>query len=117
MDVHASPAELPEWQEFLGAFPVRFRRPQGREALERYPTGLLPELPTKNCDTMAQAVPGTSEQRLQESLTTRPWEEEELTRQRVQKMLAEATRGEGGLVFDETGVPQHGKGAVGGERQ
>jgi hypothetical protein len=35
MDVHASPAELPELQEFLGAFRVRFRRPEGRQALER----------------------------------------------------------------------------------
>jgi hypothetical protein len=28
-------------------------------------TGLLTELPNKNCDTMAQAVSGTSEQRWQ----------------------------------------------------
>jgi len=35
MDVHASPAELPEVQEFWGAFQVRFRRPEGRDALER----------------------------------------------------------------------------------
>jgi hypothetical protein len=69
MDVHASPAELPELKEFLGAFRVRFRRSEGTEALERYTTGLLTELPNKNCDTMAQAVPGTSEQRLQEFLT------------------------------------------------
>jgi hypothetical protein len=58
MDVHASPAELPELREFLGAFQVRFRRPEGTEALERYMTGLLTELPNKNCDTIAQAVPG-----------------------------------------------------------
>jgi SRSO17 transposase len=35
MDVHASPAELPELKEFLGAFRVRFRRAEGVEALER----------------------------------------------------------------------------------
>jgi hypothetical protein len=35
MAVHTSPAELPELHEFLGAFHVRFRRPAGREALER----------------------------------------------------------------------------------
>jgi hypothetical protein len=69
MDVHASPAEFPELQEFLASFEVRFRRPEGRAALERYTTGLLTELPNKNCDTIAQAVPGTSEQRLQEFLT------------------------------------------------
>jgi SRSO17 transposase len=105
MDAHASPAELPELQEFLGAFQVHFRRPEGRETLECYTTGLLTELPNKNCDTMAQASPGTSEQRLQEFLTTRRWDGEDLNRQRVQKMIAEATWDEGVLVFDDTGFP------------
>jgi SRSO17 transposase len=117
MDVHASPDELPEVQEFLAAFQVRFRRPEGRQALERYTTGLLTELPTKNCDTMAQAVPGTSAQRLQEFLTNRPWDEADLNRQRVQKMVAEATLGDGVLVLDDTGFPKQGKASVGVARQ
>jgi SRSO17 transposase len=117
MDVHASPAELPELQEFLAAFQVRFHRPEGRAALERYTVGLLTELPNKNCDTIAQAVPGTSEQRLQEFLTKMQWDEEDLNRQRVQKMIAEATRGEGVLVFDDTGFPKQGKDSVGVARQ
>jgi SRSO17 transposase len=117
MDVHASPAELPELQEFLASFQVRFRRPEGRKSLERYTTGLLTEMPNKNCDTLAQAVPGTSEQRLQEFLTNMQWDEEELNRQRVQKMTAEATRGDGVLVFDDTGFPKQGRTSVGVERQ
>jgi hypothetical protein len=56
MDVHASPAVLPELKEFLGAFQVRFRRPEGAEALERYTTGLLTELPNKNCDTRSPGL-------------------------------------------------------------
>jgi SRSO17 transposase len=96
---------------------VRFRRPEGRAALERYTTGLLTELPNKNCDTMAQAVPGTTEQRLQEFLTTMQWDEEDLNRQRVQKMIAEASTGHGVLVFDDTGFPKQGKASVGVERQ
>jgi hypothetical protein len=60
MDVHASPAALPELQGVLHTFQVGFRRPEGGQALERYMTGLLTELPNKNCDTMAQAIPGTS---------------------------------------------------------
>src|SRR5919199_2320487 len=103
MDVHASPAELPELKEFLGAFQVRFRRPEGADALERYTTGLLTELPNKNCDTMAQAVPGTSEQRLQEFLTNVQWDETDLNGQRVAKMIAEATVGDGVVVLDDTG--------------
>jgi SRSO17 transposase len=117
MDVHASPAELPELQDFLGSFRVRFRRPEGGEALERYMTGLLTELPNKNCDTMAQAVPGTSAQRLQEFLTNMQWDEEDLNRQRVQKMVAEATLGDGVLVLDDTGFPKQGKASVGVARQ
>jgi SRSO17 transposase len=117
MDVHASPAELPELQEFLACFQVRFRRPEGRAALERYTTGLLTELPNKNCDTIAQAVPGTNEQRLQEFLTNMPWDEEDLNRQRVQKMIAEASLGDGVLVLDDTGFPKQGKASVGVERQ
>jgi SRSO17 transposase len=117
MDVHASPVELPELQAFLAGFQVCFRRPEGRQALERYTTGLLTELPNKNCDTVARAVPGTSEQRLQEFLTNMAWDEEDLNRQRVQKMSAEATWGNGVLVFDDTGFPKQGKASVGVERQ
>jgi SRSO17 transposase len=117
MDVHASPAELPELNEFLGAFQVRFRRPEGGQALERYMTGLLTELPNKNCDTMAQAVPGTSEQRLQEFLTKMQWDEEDLNCQRVEKMIAEVTLGDGVLVLDDTGFPKQGKTSVGVARQ
>jgi SRSO17 transposase len=117
MDVQASPAELPELNEFLGAFQVRFRRPEGREALERYTIGLLTELPNKNCDTIAQAVPGISEQRLQEFLTNMRWDEEDLNRQRVQKMIAEATLADGALVLDDTGFAKQGKASVGVVRQ
>jgi SRSO17 transposase len=117
MDVHASPVALPELQEFLGAFHVRFRRPEGRQALERYTVGLLTELPNKNGDTIAQAVPGTSAQRLQEFLTNMRWDEEDLNRQRVQKMLADATTDDGVLVFDDTGFPKQGRASVGVARQ
>jgi SRSO17 transposase len=117
MDVHASPAELPELKDFLGGFQVRFRRPEGVDALERYTTGLLTELPNKNCDTIAQAVPGTSEQCLQEFLTNMQWDEQDLNRQRVHKMVAEATLGDGVLVLDDTGFPKQGKASVGVARQ
>src|SRR5437870_270228 len=117
MDIHASPASLPELDEFLATFQVRFRRPEGEAALERYLTGLLTALPNKNCDTMAEAVPGTSEQRLQEFLTTMQWDEHALNRQRVAKMIAEATVGHGVLLFDDTGFAKQGKASVGVARQ
>jgi SRSO17 transposase len=117
MDVHASPAELPELKDFLGAFQVRFRRPEGGQALERYMTGLLTELPNKNCDTMAPAVPSTNEQRLQEFLTNMQWDEADLNRQRVEKMIAEVALGDGVLVLDDTGFPKQGQTSVGVARQ
>jgi SRSO17 transposase len=117
MDLPASPAELPEVQAFLGAFQVRFRRPEGRQALERDTPGLLTELPHKNGDTIAQAVPGTRAQRLQEFLTNMPWDEEDLNRQRVQQMSAEAVVGAGVLILDDTGFPKQGKASVGVARQ
>ena len=117
MDIHASPASLPELDEFLATFQVRFRRPEGKAALERYLTGLLTELPNKNCDTMAEAVPGTNEQRLQELLTNMQWDEQDLNCQRVAKMIAEATVGNGVLLFDDTGFAKQGKASVGVARQ
>jgi SRSO17 transposase len=117
MDIHASPAPLPELEEFLSTFQVRCRRPEGEEALARYLTGLLTELPNKNCDTLAEAVPGTSEQRLQEFLTNMQWDETDLNRQRVEKLIAEATVGQGVLIFDDTGFAKQGKASVGVARQ
>jgi SRSO17 transposase len=117
MDVPASPATLPELEEFLTSFQVHFRRPEGEEALERSLTGLLTELPNKNCDTIAQAVPGTSEQRLQEFLTTMQWDHDDLNRQRVAKLITEATIGQGALILDETGFAKQGKASVGVARQ
>src|SRR3982751_3887304 len=84
---HAPSTPLPELAEFLAPFRVHFRRSEGPQALERYLTGLLTEHPNKNCDTIAQVVPGTSEQRLQGLLTALDWDENDLNRQRVQELL------------------------------
>jgi SRSO17 transposase len=117
MDIHAGPALLPELNAVLSTFKVDFCRSEVRSALDRYLTGLLTELPNKNCDTMAQAVPGTHEQRLQGFLTTMQWDEEELNRQCVEKMIAEATVGNGVLILDDTGFAKQGKASVGVARQ
>jgi SRSO17 transposase len=117
MNVHASPSTLPELDEFLSTFHLKFRRSEGKAALERYLTGLLTELPNKNCDTIATIVPGTSEQRLQEFLTKMQCDEDDLNRQRVEKMIAEATVENGVLIFDDTGFEKKGKASVGVARQ
>src|SRR5512135_1077233 len=114
---HAPASALPELAEFLLPFHVQFRRSEGRQALERYLTGLLTEHPHKNCDTIAQIVPGTSEQRLQGLMTSIDWDEDDLNRQRVQRMLRLPTEGDGVLIFDDTGFAKQGRCSVGVARQ
>src|SRR2546427_12345394 len=113
MDRHASPASWPALEECLAPFQVRFRRLEGEAAVERSLRGWLTALPNKNCATMAAAVPGTSEQRVPECRTKRPWDEDALNRQRVEKRIAEAPVGQGVLSFDETGFAKQGKASVG----
>jgi SRSO17 transposase len=114
---HAPSTPLPELAEFLAPFHVHFKRSEGPQALERYLTGLLTEHPNKNCDTLAQVVPGTSEQRLQGLLTAMAWDEDDLNRQRVERLLSLATEGDGVLIFDDTGFAKQGKASVGVARQ
>ena len=113
-----APAEpLPDLARFLAPFRVHFARSEGPHALERYLTGLLTEHPNKNCDTIAQVIPGTSEQSLQGLLTAMRWDENDLNRQRVQTMLTLPTEGNGVLIFDDTGFAKQGKSSVGVARQ
>jgi SRSO17 transposase len=114
---HAPGTPLPELAEFLAPFRVHFHRSEGPQSLERYLTGLLTEHPNKNCDTIAQVVPGTSEQSLQGLLTAMAWDEEDLNRQRVERMLTLPTEGDGVLIFDDTGFAKQGRCSVGVARQ
>jgi SRSO17 transposase len=108
---------LPELAQFLEPLHIHFARSEGPAALERYLTGLLTEQPNKNCDTIAQVVPGTSEQRLQGLLTEMVWDEDDLNRQRVRRMLSLPTEGNAVLIFDDTGFAKQGKCSVGVQRQ
>jgi SRSO17 transposase len=108
---------LPELAEFLAPFRVQFARREGPAALERYCTGLSTEHPNKNCDTLAQLVPGTSERRLQGLLTAMSWDADGRNRQRVGVMAALPTEGDGVLVFDDTGFAKQGTASVGVARQ
>lgn len=108
---------MPELAEFLAAFTVHFvQRPSAR-VLERYCTGLLTEHPNKNCDTLAQVVPGTTEQQLNHLLTEMAWDAADLNRQRIETMVALGTEGDGVLVFDDTGFPKQGRASAGVQRQ
>jgi SRSO17 transposase len=108
---------MPELVEFLKPFHAHFVRSEGRHALDRYLTGLLTELPNKNCDTIAASIPGTSEQQLQGLLSTTAWDEDDLNRQRVRQMLRLPSEGDGVLILDDTGFAKQGRCSVGVARQ
>jgi SRSO17 transposase len=112
----ASPDPLPELATFLTPFAPLFRRSQSRESLERYITGLLTDLPRKNCDTIAAAVAGTSTERLQHLLTDAEWDPLALDEWRV-RQLAQRSPSGGILVLDDTAFPKKGTQSVGVQPQ
>ena len=117
MVIKASSEPLPDLAEFLSPFAHHFLRSEGREDLERYSTGLLSDLPRKNGDTIADAIPGTNAQRSQELLTRIQWDESALNGQRVETMRDEVRVGDGMLLFDDTGFAKQGTHSVGVSRQ
>ena len=108
---------LPALDAFLRPFHVHFARSEATHALERYLTGMFTQHPNKNCDTLAQVVPDTSEQSLQGLLTAMRWDQDDLNKQRVQALLALPTEGDAALIFDDTGFAKQGKSSVGVARQ
>jgi SRSO17 transposase len=112
----ASPETLPELATYLESFAPLFRRSTSRESVERYLTGLLTDLPRKNCDTSAAAVAGTSTERLQHLLTDATWEPQALDQQRVTVLVAQSPP-QGLLVLDDTELPKQGRSSVGVARQ
>ena len=69
----------PSWRRLRALF----HRAESRASLERYVTGLLTDLPRKNCDAIAAAVAGTSTERLQHLLTDADWDARGAGPQRV----------------------------------
>lgn len=107
----------PELQGFLGQIVPRLGDARRDETFQSYLDGLLTDHPNKNCDTLAQIVPETSEQRLQGLLTTTRWDEREVNERRVKVMRELKTEGDGVLIFDGTDFPKQGRGSVGVARQ
>lgn len=111
----AGPDALPELDDFLAPFARLFRRSTSRRSLERYVTGLLTDLPRKNCDTIAAAVADTDPERLQHLLTDAEWETSALDEARVRHLAAVSPTGV--LLIDDTGLPKQGRVSPGVARQ
>src|SRR5438093_7788087 len=87
----AGPTPLWALDVYLYPFATLFRAARQRptwESLERYVTGLLTDLPRKNCDTIGAAVAGTTTERLQHLLTDAAWEPLALDEARVRRLVA-----------------------------
>jgi SRSO17 transposase len=106
-------APLPELAEFLAPLRVQFPQGPSAEPLRQYLTGLLSEHPNKNCDTLAEVVPASTEQQFQPLLTDMVWDESALNHQRIAQRQALPSEGDGVLIFDDTGFEKQGRHSVG----
>lgn len=112
----AAPTPLPELETYLQPFAKLFRRSWSRQSCERYITGLLTDLPHKNCDTIAAALAGTSTERLQHLLTDADWDALALHQLRVLHLLSFSPK-DGLLALDDTSLLKQGRASVGVARQ
>ena len=103
-----SPYPMLKILRFLDNFKDVFGNYATLHSAERYFTGLLSDIPYKNCGMMAEYMEGTSEQALEQFISSASsWSYEKLNCRRVQHMLEDAVADDGidgMLIFDDTGI-------------
>jgi SRSO17 transposase len=111
-----------ELRQYLAGFVDGLGRPERREALRLYMTGLLLEGERKSIAPIAgRLVDEESEmeamrQRLQQAVVIADWSDSEVLARLAQKLDAELP-GVEAFVIDDTGFPKKGKHSVGVQRQ